>query len=351
MPSHAVICYYDPNRLPLGRLPLPGITGSRQASLPVTRRDGAEEDLPISEHNPLTVPSPLRRRVPRCPLPVPGTFHGLRRSNSGSAPSWPACGEVCMTTLIRPRNFAPATDRPVVSPRFAPGLSTTHGGVPTGDPDVSPDPTFPGWLPQFARSSHVIWMSPSALGARADGHTLQLHPPPPPGADGSRPAAADDRTSPASSAPSRTATTRSRHAPRPPAHRHVPPPSGHPDQRTDHPPGATTRTQPPPTARQPATPRCWSRRQGLPRPRRSDPGDHPLPAQTRHTGLPRRALRGRQKHPHPGSAGSSAPPGRAWPHDPAFNRPVPHTSRRDRLPHPRTRSPNEQTNTLILCKH
>ena len=80
-----------------------------------------------------------------------------------------------MTTLIRPRNFALATDRPVVSPRFAPGLSTTHGGVPTGDPDVSPDQTFPGWLPQFARSSHAIWMSPSALGARADGHTLELH--------------------------------------------------------------------------------------------------------------------------------------------------------------------------------
>src|SRR5829696_2275614 len=76
-----------------------------------------------------------------------------------------------MTTLIRPRNFALATDRPVVSPRFAPGLSTTHGGVPTGDPDVSPDQTFPGWLPQFARSSHAIRMSPSALGARADGHT------------------------------------------------------------------------------------------------------------------------------------------------------------------------------------
>ena len=52
VPSHAVICYYDPNRLPLGRLPLPGITGYRQTSLPVTRRDGAEEDLPISEHNP-----------------------------------------------------------------------------------------------------------------------------------------------------------------------------------------------------------------------------------------------------------------------------------------------------------
>ena len=51
-----------------------------------------------------------------------------------------------MTTLIRPRNIAHATDRSVVPPRFAPGLSTTHGGVPTGDPDISPDQTFPGWL-------------------------------------------------------------------------------------------------------------------------------------------------------------------------------------------------------------
>ena len=60
-----------------------------------------------------------------------------------------------MTTLIRPRNFAHATDRPVVSPRFAPGLSTTHGDVPTEDPDVSSDQTFPGWLPQFVRSPHA----------------------------------------------------------------------------------------------------------------------------------------------------------------------------------------------------
>ena len=60
-------------------------------------------------------------------------------------------------------------------PRFAPGLSTTHGGVPTEDPDVSPDQTYPGWLPQFARSPHVIWIPPPTLGARADGHTVELH--------------------------------------------------------------------------------------------------------------------------------------------------------------------------------
>ena len=90
-------------------------------------------------------------------------------------PLGPAIGGVCMTTLVRPRDFAHATDRPVVPPRFTPGLSTTHGGVPTGDPDVSPDQTFPGWLPQFARSPHVIWLPPPTLGARADGHTLELH--------------------------------------------------------------------------------------------------------------------------------------------------------------------------------
>ena len=35
----------------------------------------------------------------------------------------------------------------LIPPRFAPGLSTTHGGFTTGDPGVSPDRTFTGWLP------------------------------------------------------------------------------------------------------------------------------------------------------------------------------------------------------------
>jgi len=71
VPSLAVVCYYNPIRLPLDRLALPGVTGYSRASLPVTRRGGAEEDLPISENNHLTVPRQLRRRVLRCPLPVP----------------------------------------------------------------------------------------------------------------------------------------------------------------------------------------------------------------------------------------------------------------------------------------
>src|ERR1035441_7501622 len=70
VPSLAVVCYCDPFRLPLGCLALPGTTGYRQASLPATHRDGAEEDLPSSEHSLLTVPRRLRRRVLWCPLPV-----------------------------------------------------------------------------------------------------------------------------------------------------------------------------------------------------------------------------------------------------------------------------------------
>jgi hypothetical protein len=70
-------------------------------------------------------------------------------------PLGPASRRVCMTTFVRPRNFALATDRSVIAPRFAPGLSTTHGGVPTGDPDVSPSQTLPGWLPQLSLD-HVM---------------------------------------------------------------------------------------------------------------------------------------------------------------------------------------------------
>jgi hypothetical protein len=54
--------YYDPLRLPLDHLPLPGITGYRQDRYPPPQ-DGAEEDLSIPKDNPLTIPRPLRREV------------------------------------------------------------------------------------------------------------------------------------------------------------------------------------------------------------------------------------------------------------------------------------------------
>jgi hypothetical protein len=55
-------------------------------------------------------------------------------------------------------------------PRFAPGLSTTHGGLATGDLGVSPDRTRTGWLPSACR-----WVTsqqpPCRHGAQAAGRT------------------------------------------------------------------------------------------------------------------------------------------------------------------------------------
>jgi hypothetical protein len=69
--SRAVWRYYDPLRLPGGRLPLPGLAGYRQALLPEPRRLGATEGLSSSHDNLPTVPRPLRRRVPWHPLQAP----------------------------------------------------------------------------------------------------------------------------------------------------------------------------------------------------------------------------------------------------------------------------------------
>ncbi len=44
-----------------------------------------------------------------------------------------------------------AADRSVAPPRFDPGLSTEAGGFATGDPGVSPDRTFTGWLSRACR--------------------------------------------------------------------------------------------------------------------------------------------------------------------------------------------------------
>jgi hypothetical protein len=69
--SRALKRYYDPLRLPLGRPPLPGASGYRRELLPEPRRFGAEEALSSSHDTPLTVPRPLRRRVPWHPLQAP----------------------------------------------------------------------------------------------------------------------------------------------------------------------------------------------------------------------------------------------------------------------------------------
>ena len=62
--------YYDPLGLPLDYRPLHGSAAiDRCCSRP--RRDGAEEGLPSSQDNLLTVPRPLRREVPPHPLQAP----------------------------------------------------------------------------------------------------------------------------------------------------------------------------------------------------------------------------------------------------------------------------------------
>jgi hypothetical protein len=88
-------------------------------------------------------------------------------------PLGPPLSGLKLTTLLRPRNIAHATDRSVVPPRFAPGLSTTHGGIATGDPDISPGQTFPGWLPQLPLGSSchldalLLSMAPELMGTRS----------------------------------------------------------------------------------------------------------------------------------------------------------------------------------------
>jgi hypothetical protein len=104
--------YCDPLRLPLGRPPLP-VAGYRRASLPAAHGGGAEEGLPSSQDDRPPVQRPLRRRVHRRPLPDQDAFRGLRRMQSGSAPSrstsrWDSVDDACS-------GFARAADRTVAS--------------------------------------------------------------------------------------------------------------------------------------------------------------------------------------------------------------------------------------------
>jgi hypothetical protein len=76
---------------------------------------------------------------------TPGAFHGLRRARTGSGPSLPRLLADRLTTLAQ-ASLTLQTARSL-PPRFAPGLSTTHGGFTTGDPGVSPDRTHTGRPP------------------------------------------------------------------------------------------------------------------------------------------------------------------------------------------------------------
>ncbi len=60
-------------------------------------------------------------------------------------PLFPARGQVHLTTLTQ-ASLALQTARSLM-PCSAPGLSTTHEGITTRDPDVSPDRTHTGRPP------------------------------------------------------------------------------------------------------------------------------------------------------------------------------------------------------------
>ena len=139
--------YYDPLRLPLGRpLHFPGSPVIGGASLPATPQAAGPRRL---------------SRVPRATIRTfnaqyaggflsarswtKSAFRGLRRGRTGSAPSLPRLAADLSDDAYS--GFTRVADRAVAPPRFAPGLSATHGGFTTGDPGVSPDRTHTGRPP------------------------------------------------------------------------------------------------------------------------------------------------------------------------------------------------------------
>src|SRR5919106_1897561 len=126
--------------------PFPGFAGYRPgiASRP-PQTGGAETALPSSQDDHPHVQRPIRRRVPQRPLldqerlpwpsPSPDRLGSLSCRHSADR----------LTTLAQ-ASLTLQTARSL-PPRFAPGLSTTHGGFTTGDPGISPDRTRTGRPP------------------------------------------------------------------------------------------------------------------------------------------------------------------------------------------------------------
>ena len=106
--------------------------------------DGAKTALPGSQDDHPHVQRPIRRRVPQRPLLEQERF------------PWPSPWANRLGTLLIPEGIRLTTLAQAshvlqtarsIPPRFAPGLSTTHGGFTTGDPGVSPDRTHTGRPP------------------------------------------------------------------------------------------------------------------------------------------------------------------------------------------------------------
>jgi hypothetical protein len=143
--------YYDPLRLPLGCPPFPGIAGYRRASLPAPRRPRGRGGSPQFPGR------PSARSTPNTPGGSSAPAPGSQAPSMAFAVVEPARHPLFPTPMRRPSDdacsgFTRVADRTVARPRFAPGLSTTHGGSATKDPGISPGRTHTGRPSRTSRS-------------------------------------------------------------------------------------------------------------------------------------------------------------------------------------------------------
>src|SRR4029453_1879109 len=104
--SRTVWRYYDPLRLPGGRLPLPGLAGYRQALLPEPRRLGPPRASPVPTTTFRPFHTPYAGGFLGTRSRLPGAVHGLRHRNTGSAPSWPLARGILTTLPASPHASA-----------------------------------------------------------------------------------------------------------------------------------------------------------------------------------------------------------------------------------------------------
>lgn len=106
--------YYDPLRLPLDRLPLPGIAGYRQACFPGPR-PGAEEGLSSSQDNLLAIPRPLTPEGSSASAPGPKTpSMAFAHRQQARLPLVPHTTRGCAMTTLQASLHA--ADWPVATP-------------------------------------------------------------------------------------------------------------------------------------------------------------------------------------------------------------------------------------------
>ena len=148
--------YFGPLRLPLGRpLPFPGspVMGGHRFP-PRPQATGPRRLSPVPRTTIRTFNAQYAGGFLGARFWIPGTFRGLRRFRTGSAPSLPHPRAGSVTTLAR-ASLTLQTARSL-RPASYPASRPTHGGIATGDPDVSPDRTLTGRPSRTCRSAYVM---------------------------------------------------------------------------------------------------------------------------------------------------------------------------------------------------